>query len=113
MWALSELIEAAARSGHLHLAADALERLTETTQAGDTDFGLGIEARSRALLSQGQAAEDLYREAIDRLGRTKLRPELARVHRSTANGCAGRTAAPPPARGCAPPTTSGSARAGS
>src|SRR6202042_2885836 len=51
-----------------------------TTQAGGTDFGLGIEARSRALVSEGQAAEDLYREAIDRLGRTQLRPELARAH---------------------------------
>jgi len=46
----------------------------------DTDFGLGLEARCRALLSEGAAADDLYREAIDRLGRTRLRPELARAH---------------------------------
>jgi DNA-binding CsgD family transcriptional regulator len=52
----------------------------ETTQPAGTDFGLGIEARSRALLSDGEAAHDLYREAIDRLSRTKLRPELARAH---------------------------------
>ena len=62
------------------MADDALARLAETTQAGGTDFGLGIEARSRALVSEGQAAEGMYREAIDRLGRTQLRPELARAH---------------------------------
>ena len=62
------------------VASDALQRLAETTQAGGTDFGLGIEARCRALLSDGEAAEELYREAIDRLGRTRLRPELARAH---------------------------------
>jgi len=80
MWALSELIEAAARSGNGHLGTGALERLADFTRAGGTDFGLGVEARSRALLSEGQTAEGLYREAIDRLGRTKLRPELARAH---------------------------------
>jgi DNA-binding CsgD family transcriptional regulator len=80
MWALPELIEAAARSRHEDVAGDALARLAEFTRAGSTDFGLGIEARSRALLSDGEAAEGLYREAIDRLGRTKLRPELARAH---------------------------------
>jgi DNA-binding CsgD family transcriptional regulator len=62
------------------IAADALERLAETAQAGGTDFGLGIEARSRALLAEDHAADGLYREAIDRLGRTQLRPELARAH---------------------------------
>jgi DNA-binding CsgD family transcriptional regulator/tetratricopeptide (TPR) repeat protein len=80
MWALPELIEAAARSGNSHVAGDALARLAETTRAGGTDFGLGIEARSRALLSAPEAADDLYCEAIDRLGRTRLRPELARAH---------------------------------
>jgi DNA-binding CsgD family transcriptional regulator len=80
MWALPELIEAAARSGKADLAGDALARLAETTRAGGTDFGLGIEARSRALLSDQAAAEDLYREAIARLGRTQLRPELARAY---------------------------------
>ena len=79
MWAWPELIEAAVRTGHTQLAVDALARLAETTQAGGTDFGLGIEARSRALLSEGEAAEGCYREAIDRLGRTQLRPELARA----------------------------------
>jgi DNA-binding CsgD family transcriptional regulator len=80
MWALPELIEAAARTGDTGIAGDALTRLTEFTQAGGTDFGLGIEARSRALLSDGETAENLYQEAIDRLGHTKLRPELARAH---------------------------------
>jgi DNA-binding CsgD family transcriptional regulator len=72
--------EAAARCGNSQLAAEALERLAETTRPAGTDFGLGIEARSRALVSEGAAAEGLYREAIDRLGRTQLRPELARAH---------------------------------
>jgi tetratricopeptide (TPR) repeat protein len=79
MWALPELVEAAARVGDAELARGALERLAETTQPAGTDFGLGIEARCRALLSDGATAEELYREAIDRLHRTKLRPELARA----------------------------------
>ena len=79
-WALVELVEAAARSGHAHLAAEGLERLVVATQAGGTDWALGIEARSRALISEGEAADALYREAIDRLGRTRFRPELARAH---------------------------------
>jgi DNA-binding CsgD family transcriptional regulator len=79
-WALPELVEAAVRSGNTPMADDALVRLAETTQASGTDFALGIEARSRALVNEGQAAEDMYQEAIDRLGRTKLRPELARAH---------------------------------
>jgi DNA-binding CsgD family transcriptional regulator len=80
MWALPELVEAAARCGDGHLAAEALERLADTTRPGGTDFGLGIEIRSRALVSEGAAAESLYREAIDRLGRTQFRPELGRAH---------------------------------
>jgi DNA-binding CsgD family transcriptional regulator/tetratricopeptide (TPR) repeat protein len=78
-WALPELIEAAARSGKAQVATDALDRLAEATQAGGSDFGLGLEARCRALVSQGQAAEGSYREAIDRLGRVRLRPDLARA----------------------------------
>jgi DNA-binding CsgD family transcriptional regulator len=80
MWALPELVEAAARVGDIELAREALERLADTTQPAGTDFALGIEARSRALLNDGATAEELYREAIDRLGRTQLRPELARAH---------------------------------
>ena len=79
-WGLVELIEAAARSGKPELAADALGRLSQTTAASGTDWALGIEARSRALLSDGEAAELLYREAIERLERTRVRVELARAH---------------------------------
>jgi DNA-binding CsgD family transcriptional regulator/tetratricopeptide (TPR) repeat protein len=79
-WGLVELIEAATRSGKAAGVGDALQRLSETTGASGTDWALGIEARSRALLSDGEAAERLYREAIDRLGRTRVRVELARAH---------------------------------
>jgi DNA-binding CsgD family transcriptional regulator len=77
---LVELIEAAARIGNADRAAEALQRLTQTTRPSATDWALGIEARSRALLSEGEAAERLYREAIERLGRARLRVELARAH---------------------------------
>ena len=79
-WALSELIEAATRTENAELAGGALVRLGEHTEACDTDWARGIHARSRALLSDGEAAERLYREAIDRMGHTRLRPELARAH---------------------------------
>ena len=68
---LTELIEAAVRSGQPQLAGRALERIAETTRASGTDWGLGIEARCRALLCEGDEAESLYREAIKRLGRTR------------------------------------------
>jgi DNA-binding CsgD family transcriptional regulator len=74
------LIEAAARGGQAELAHDALRQLTEMTAAGGTDWGLGLEARSRALLSEGETAERLYREGIERLGRTRVRGEHARAH---------------------------------
>jgi len=80
MWALPELVEAAARAGQAGLAHDALKQLAEITQSCGNDSALGIEARCRALLSHDADADDLYREAIDRLGRTELRPELARAH---------------------------------
>jgi DNA-binding CsgD family transcriptional regulator len=80
MWVLPELVEAAARGGDVELARDALERLAKTTQPCGADFALGREARSRALLSDGAAAEELYREAIERFSRTRLRPDLARAH---------------------------------
>jgi DNA-binding CsgD family transcriptional regulator len=79
-WALPELIEAASRTGQTRLAAGALERLAQVTSVGGTDWGLGVLARCRALLSAGEDAEGWYREAIDRLSRTRLRPELARAH---------------------------------
>jgi DNA-binding CsgD family transcriptional regulator len=79
-WVLAELIEAASRSGEPEHAEGALERLTAETAIAGSDWGLGIAARSRALLTDGDAAEPLYAEAIERLGRTRLRPELARAH---------------------------------
>jgi len=78
-WALPELIEGSSRAGDARLASEALARLTETTRAGGTDVGLGVEARCRALLSEGDTADALYREAIERLSRTRIRPELARA----------------------------------
>jgi hypothetical protein len=77
---MAELVEAAVRSGERQLASLALERLAETTSAAGTDWALGIEARSRALLSDGEAAEALYRDAIERLSRTSIRVQLARTH---------------------------------
>jgi DNA-binding CsgD family transcriptional regulator len=78
--ALPELVEAAARCGNAELAARPLELLAETARASDTDWAIGLGARSRALLSQGETAETLYREAITRLGRTRIRVDLARAH---------------------------------
>jgi DNA-binding CsgD family transcriptional regulator len=80
LWALPELVEATARAGDTELARDALGRLAETTQPSGTDLAVGIEARSRALLSEGETADRLYQDAIDRLGRGRLRTELARAH---------------------------------
>jgi len=80
VWALPELIEAAVRSRSIRTAEEAMDRLAETTQAGGTEDGLGIEARSRALLRSGDEAEAHYREAISHLGRAQRRPELARAH---------------------------------
>jgi DNA-binding CsgD family transcriptional regulator len=79
IWALTELIEAAVRCGQPERARRAFERVQETTRAARTDWALGIEARSRALLSEGDDAEELYTEAIRRLARTRVRVQLART----------------------------------
>jgi DNA-binding CsgD family transcriptional regulator len=79
-WAIAELIEVAVRTGKTDLAADAYERLAEMTDASGTDWALGIQARSHALLGEGAEAEDRYREATVRLARTQLRICLARAH---------------------------------
>jgi DNA-binding CsgD family transcriptional regulator/tetratricopeptide (TPR) repeat protein len=79
-WALPELIEAAVRSERTEVADDALEHLTGVTSTAGTAWGLGIQARSRALVCEGEVADGLYLEAIDLLGSTRLRPELARAH---------------------------------
>jgi DNA-binding CsgD family transcriptional regulator len=79
-WALPELIEAASRSANPELAADALTRLRPRTQAAGTAWALGIEARSRALLSDGTVPEELYREAISQFEESGIRSALARAH---------------------------------
>jgi DNA-binding CsgD family transcriptional regulator len=78
-WGLEELVEAATRSGAPELATNALERLSVTTQASGTDWALGVEARLRALVSEGDDAEKLYGEAIERLAATRVQVELARA----------------------------------
>ncbi|WP_433167560.1 ATP-binding protein [Kribbella sp. CA-247076] len=80
-WALPELIESAARSGRHDLAAAALDRLRMMARACGSDWGLGLLARSTALLAADpSAAEAAYEEAIERLGRTRMRMDLARAH---------------------------------
>ena len=83
-WGLFELVEAAAKCGETELARRALERIEERNSVIETDWGYGILARSRALLAAGEQAseqaESLFREAIGRLGRTPLRPDIARAH---------------------------------
>ena len=71
LWALPELIEAASRTGQTQLAADALARLAEATSISQTDWGPGIYARCRALLSDGQHAERSPRPGSDRAGRVR------------------------------------------
>ena len=78
--ALAELVEAAVRADDPARAEAAFELLVERTRLGGNDWAQGLEARLRALLSEGEEAEGLYREAIDRMGRTRVRPELARAH---------------------------------
>jgi len=80
VWTMPELIEAAVRTGRSEEAAWADDRLEEMTSACDTDWARGIRARSRALLSEGETAERLYRESISLLSRTRVRVGLARAH---------------------------------
>jgi ATP/maltotriose-dependent transcriptional regulator MalT len=79
-YVVPELAEAAARTGHLALVRAALQWLSDRTRVTPSEWALGIEARLRALLSEGEAAERCYRESIDRLGRTRVRVQLARAH---------------------------------
>ena len=78
-WALTELIEAAVHTARPDVAAGALERVVAATAPSSTDWGRGMQARCRALLSKGESADRLHREAIERLARTRRRPELARA----------------------------------
>jgi DNA-binding CsgD family transcriptional regulator len=79
-WSLVELVEAGARSGAHDEAAGALRQFEERTRAAGTNWALGILARSSALLANGKAADALYREAIERLGRCRIVVHLARAH---------------------------------
>ncbi len=78
-WALAELVEAGVRSGNPDAAASAFEQLSAMTRASGTELALGIEAARRALLRDDDTAEELYQEAIERLGHTRIRVELARA----------------------------------
>jgi DNA-binding CsgD family transcriptional regulator len=78
-FALVELVEAASRSGARDEAAAALRQVRERTTAAGTDWALGVQAWSRALMSDGRAAEPLYREAIERLEQTRVTVHLGRA----------------------------------
>jgi hypothetical protein len=104
-WGLAELVEAAARSGDTARAARAVEQLTRTTRHSGTRWDQGIEGRSRALISDDDdAAELLYREAIEQLGRCRGAVALAVLISSTGNGSDARTGKPTPGSSCGPPT---------
>jgi DNA-binding CsgD family transcriptional regulator len=79
-WAAAELVEAAARSGMTGAAAGTYRWIAEMTSASGTDWALGVEARARALVTEGDAAEGAYEDAITHLSRTRVRAELARAH---------------------------------
>lgn len=77
---LAELVEAGARCGDRALAEEALAQLQERATVSGTDWGLGLLARCGALLCDGPLAEARYREAVERLGRTRIAVDLARAH---------------------------------
>ena len=105
-WGLSELIEPATRTGRTDLATDALDRLAGKARATRTDWAFGIEARSRALLSEGDRADGWFRKAIEHLGRTRCARSSPERTCSTASGCGGTIAGSTHALRSAPPTTS-------
>jgi DNA-binding CsgD family transcriptional regulator len=77
---VAEVVEAAARCGHTDIAADAVAKFADVASGSGTDWACGVEARCRALITEGPVAEDLFKESIERLDRTCLRPDLARAH---------------------------------
>ena len=97
---LAQLVEAAVRSDQSALAEDAMEQLARSTSASGTDWALGIEARSRALVADDGDAEALHQEAIERLARTRVRPDSPGRTCSTASGCGARGDASMPASNC-------------
>ena len=80
LWMMAERVEATTRNGQPGAAAQALQRLSSHTRVSGTEWALGVEARCRALVTDGSVAENNYRESIERLGRTRVRGELARAH---------------------------------
>ncbi|HEV7460155.1 MAG TPA: LuxR C-terminal-related transcriptional regulator, partial [Solirubrobacteraceae bacterium] len=80
LYLLPELAEAASRTGDRALLESALEWLSERTRVISSGWASGIEARMRALLSEGEVAESLYRQSIEHLSGTRARVELARTH---------------------------------
>ena len=79
-WAAAELVEASARSGMTGIATDTYRWIAEMTSASGTNWALGVEARSCALVTEGNAAEGLYQDSIMHLDRSRVRAELARAH---------------------------------
>ena len=79
-WAAAELVEASARSGMTGIATDTYRWIAEMTSASGTNWALGVEARSCALVTEGIAAEGLYQDSIMHLDRSRVRAELARAH---------------------------------
>jgi DNA-binding CsgD family transcriptional regulator len=79
-WAAAELVEASARSGKTETAAATYRWIAEMTSASGTNWALGVEARSRALVTEGTKAESLYQDSIMHLDRSRVRAELARAH---------------------------------
>jgi DNA-binding CsgD family transcriptional regulator len=79
-WGTVELIEATVRAGTPELAAEACSRLAEMAKAAGTDWAFGVAARSEALVAEDDRAEELYLEALDRLGRTRMAVDVARAH---------------------------------
>ena len=74
-----EVAEAASRTGDTALLHATVVWMSERTAGDASDWALGIGARVRALATEGDAAEGLYRESIDRLTHTRVRVELARA----------------------------------
>jgi DNA-binding CsgD family transcriptional regulator len=79
-WSLAELIEAAVYSGTAARATEAYRRLADMALATGSDWALGLEARSKALLTDGEGAEESFEKSVEHLGRTRMRAELARAH---------------------------------
>jgi DNA-binding CsgD family transcriptional regulator len=78
-WALAELVEASARSGNLDLAAATLKRIEARTSVCASEWALGIQAQSRALLAEREEADVRFQEALVRFGNIRADLPLARA----------------------------------